>query len=65
LKVLVLEGDLDLTLDVDSSAVQLVFETLFVDAFEQTRAQCLVNLKRGIDDDSGNLVDLVGYWFSL
>jgi len=61
LKFLVPERHLDLAFDVKTSVAQFVFKALFVDTIEQARAESLMNLKRGVDDDAGDLVDRVGY----
>jgi hypothetical protein len=65
LKLLVPEWHLDLAFDVKAAFGEFVFKALFVDTLEQARAERLMNLKRGVDDDAGDLVDRVGYWCSL
>lgn len=65
LKPLVPEWHLDLALNLKATALQFVFKALLVDALEQAWTESLMNLKRGVDDDAGNLVNGVGYRRSL
>ena len=48
------DGKRRLTREAQSSLRELVGETLLINAFEQTRAECLVHLERRIDDDCRN-----------
>ena len=65
LKFLVQQGYLNLSFDIKPTIGQLVLQALLVDAFKQAGSQGVVNLKRGIDDNAGCLVDRVRYWDSL